>query len=129
MAKKKFKIYILPQKFAICHFEFKTPLPKWALEGEWFSVTKTDQEISIVFPEDKIPGGVLAEKGWRAFRIEGLIEGIYVPGIIATFSKLLADKKISIFNISTYQTNYIFVEERNLKKAIEILGKICEIKK
>lgn len=126
---KKFTLYLLPEKFGICHFEAKTPLPDWTLQGEWFSITKTDQEISIVFPQEKIPAGVLSEKNWRAFRIEGVTEGIFAPGIIAFLSKPLADEKISIFNISTYETNYIFVEQKNLKMAIKILKKFCYIKK
>ncbi len=127
--KKKFKLYLLPQRFGICHFEARSKIPEWVKKAEWFSITKTDQEISIVLPEDKIPGGVLVERGWRAFRIEGIVEGIFTPGIIATLSKPLADAKISIFNLSTYQTNYIFVEEKDLEKSKKILGKFCQIKK
>lgn len=129
MKKKKLILSILPEKFGICHFEKKTPIPDWALKGEWFSLTKTDQELSIVYPQDKIPGGVLCEKSWRTFRIEGIIDGIYAVGIIASLSKPLADNGISIFNISTYETNYIFVEEKNLKKAVKILSKFCTIKR
>lgn len=127
MKTKKIILLLLPQKFAICRFEKNTPLPSWSLKGDWFSVTKTDQELSIVFPQERVPAGVLVEKDWRAFRIEGIIEGIFAPGIIATLSKPLADGKISIFNISTFQTNYILVEEKNLKKAIKILKKFCTI--
>lgn len=127
MKTKKIILSVLPQKFAICHFEKNTPLPSWALKGDWFSVTRTDQELSIVFPQERVLAGVLAEKEWRALRIEGVIEGIFVPGLIATLSKPLADGKISIFNISTFQTNYILVEEKNLKKAIKILKKFCTI--
>lgn len=128
MKNKKIKLFLLPQKFAICHFERKTPLPDWVLKGEWFSITKTDQELSIVFPQEKIPAGVLCERDWRAFRVEEIVGGIFIPGIIASLSKPLADNKISIFNISTYQTNYVFVEEKDFEKAIKILGKFCEIR-
>ena len=126
---KKFTITILPEKMTICHFVKNTPIPDWAIKGEFFSITRTDQELSIIYPQNKIPGGVLYEKNWRAFRLEGIIDGIYSVGVIASFSKPLADAGISIFNISTYETNYILVEEKNLKKAIKILGKFCKINK
>jgi len=125
---KKFAISVLPQKFGICHFEKKTPIPDWAKSGEFFSITQTDQELSIVYPQEKIPAGVLYEGNWRAFRIEKLKEGIHAVGIIAEFSKPLAENQIPIFDISTYRTNYIFVEEKNLKKAMKILSEFCEIK-
>jgi len=127
MTSKKLTLSILPEKFGICHFAAKSPIPDWATSGKFFSITKTDQELSIVYPQDKIPGGVLFERDWRAFRLEGIIDGIYAVGIIASLSKPLADNGISIFNISTYETNYILVEEKNLEKAKEILSAICKI--
>jgi uncharacterized protein len=69
------------------------------------------------FPQEKIPSGVLYEPNWRAFRIEGIVEGIYAVGIIEILARPLAENKIPIFNISTYQTNYIFVKEKKFKKS------------
>jgi hypothetical protein len=129
MRTKKFKISILPEKFGICHFEARSPIPEWAEKGEFFSITKTTQELSIVYPQDKIPPGVLYEPNWRGFRLEGVIDGIFAVGIIEALAKPLAENKIPIFNISTYQTNYLFVEEKNLKKAVKLLSDFCEIKK
>ena len=125
----KLTLSILPEKFAICHFDKKSPIPNWA-EGEtsFTSTTRTSGELSIVLPQDKIPGGVICEKDWRAFRLEGFVDGMYSVGIISSLSKPLADNGISIFNISTYETNYILVEEKNLEKAAKILGKFCTIK-
>ena len=125
----KLTLSILPEKFAICHFDKKSPIPDWA-EGEssFTSATRTSSELSIILPQDKIPGGVICEKDWRTFRIEGFVDGMYSVGIIASLSKPLADNGISIFNISTYETNYILVEEKNLEKAAKILGKFCTIK-
>ena len=125
----KLTLSILPERFAICHFDKKSPIPNWA-EGEtsFTSTTRTSGELSIVLPQDKIPGGVICEKDWRAFRLEGFVDGMYSVGIISSLSKPLADTGISIFNISTYETNYILVEEINLEKAAKILGKFCTIK-
>lgn len=129
MKNKKLTLSILPKKLGICHFEKNSPVPEWATKGEFFSITRTDQELSIVYPQEKIPAGVLFEKDWRAFRLEGFVEGLYAVGIIASLSKPLAEAGISIFNISTYQTNYILVEEKNLVKAKKVLSRFCNIKK
>ena len=125
---QKLMLSVLPEKFGICHFDEKSPVPDWAKDASFYSVTKTKDELSVVCAQDKIPGGVLFEENWRAFKLESLVD-MYSVGIIASLSKPLADNGISIFNISTYQTNYILVEEKNLEKAKKILGKFCEIKK
>ena len=128
MKDKKIILSILPEKFAICYFDKNTPIPSWALEEDFFSITKTSDELSIVFPQEKIPGGVFANKNWRAFKLEDIKEYLHVAGIIGFLSQPLADKDVSIFNISTFQTNYILVEEKNFDKAKNILSKICEIR-
>ena len=123
----KLTLSILPEKLGICHFDKKSPIPDWALKGDFCSITRTSQELSIVYPQEKIPGGVLFEKDWRAFRLESTVD-MYSVGIIASLSKPLAEAGISIFNISTYETNYILVEEKNLAKAKKILSAFCNIK-
>lgn len=127
MADKKFVLSVVPEILGICHFDEKSPIPEWALSGGFFSVTKTPQELSVVYPQDEIPAGVLFERGWRALRLDS-VGDIYSVGIIASLSKPLADDGISLFNISTYETNYLLLEEKNLDKAKNILSKFCEIK-
>lgn len=127
MKNKKFVLSVMPEKLGICHLEANSPIPPWATEGEFFSITRTDQELSIIYPQEKIPAGVLVEKNWQAFRVEGIIDGAYAVGIIASLSDPLAKAGISIFNISTYQTNYILLEEKNLEKAKKVLEEFCQI--
>jgi len=124
----KLTLSILPEKLGICHFEKNSPIPDWTKDISFCSITRTEDELSIVCPQEKIPGGVLFEKDWRAFKLEGVVDGIYSVGIIASLSKPLAENGISIFNISTYETNYLLVEEKNLAKAKEILSTFCAIK-
>ena len=124
---KKLTLSILPEKLGICRFDKNSPIPSWATNGEFFSITKTNQELSIIYPQEKIPGGVLFEKDWRAFKVEGFVEGLYSVGIIASLSQPLAEAGISIFNLSTYETNYVLVEDKNLGKATKILSKFCNI--
>ena len=124
----KLILSILPEKLGICHFNKNSLIPDWAKEISFCSITRTKDELSIVCPQDKIPGGVLFERDWRAFKLES-IGDIYSVGIIASLSKPLAENGISIFDISTYETNYFLVEEKNLVRAAEILGTFCTIKK
>lgn len=129
MKRKKLTLSILPEKLGICHFSKNTPIPFWAIRDSYFSsITKTRDELSIVCPQDKIPAGILAEKNWRAFKVAGPL-GFSLTGIVSSLSAPLAKAKISIFYISTYETDYLLVEEKNLEKARKILSKSCNIKK
>jgi uncharacterized protein len=127
MTDKKFTLSILPEKLAICHFSEKAPVPQWLEKADFSSVTRTKDELSAVCSQEIIPGGVLCEKDWRAFKLESIADGLYSAGIIVFLAKPLAEADISIFNISTFQTNYILVEEKNLEKAKEILSAFCQI--
>jgi len=127
--KKKLTLSILPEKLGICHFDKKTPIPNWAIEENKFSsISKTRDELSIICPQDRIPGGVLVERDWRAFKVEGPL-GFILTNVVASLSRPLAKAKISILYISTYETDYLLVKEENLNKAKKILGKFCKIKK
>src|SRR3989338_9704530 len=129
MITPKLILSVLPDKLGICHFDKNSPIPDWALEKTNFtSITRTMYELSITLPQEKIPGGVLTEGDWRAFKLDGDVS-ITSVGIIAALAKPLAEAGISIFNVSTYETNYILVEEKNLAKASEVLSKFFNIKK
>jgi len=124
----KLTLSILPEKFSICHFDKKSPTPDWARgESSFTSITRTSDELSIILPQDKIPGGVIFEKDWRVFKVKGPL-GFVLTGIVASLSKPLAGAEISILYISTYETDYLLVEDRNLDKAKKILRKFCDIK-
>lgn len=123
----KLTLSILPEKIGICHLDKNSPIPDWAKNISFCSITRTKDELSIVCPQDKIPAGVLAEKNWRAFKVEGPL-GFSLTGIVASLSKPLAKAKISILYIDTYETSYLLVEDKNLNKAKNILGKICNVK-
>ena len=84
-------------------------------------------ELSIILPREKIPAGILAEMNWRIFKVQGPL-GFSLTGIVASLAKPLAEADISIFYVDTYETSYLLVEDKNLAKAKEILGKFCDIK-
>ena len=136
----KLTLSILPEKFSICHFDKKSPTPDWAnpvpSQKDWYgareetsftSITRTRDELSIILPQDKIPGGVMCEKDWRVFKVKGPL-GFVLTGIVASLSEPLAEAKISILYVSTYETDYLLVEDKDLEKVKKILRKFCDIK-
>jgi len=128
---QKLTLSVLPEKLGICHIGKSSPIPSWADEAKNFcSITRTPTELSIVCEQDKIPAGIMVEKDWRAFKLEGPIEdlSIFSVGIIASLAGPLAKAGISILDISTFETDYILVEEKNLEKAINVLSEFCTVK-
>lgn len=84
---------------------------------------KTDEENSLVCLADSVPENVIKrDDGWKAFRIQGVLD-LSLIGILARIASLLADCGISIFAISTYNTDYILIKDENCNQAISILGK------
>ncbi len=115
------ELVLLQESFGVCRLESSSRIPEWALRGEFFSITRTNQELSIVALEESIPVGVKAERGWRVLGILGVLDFSLV-GVIAEISSILAQESISIFVVSTYDTDYILVREDRVYKAIHALG-------
>ena len=81
----------------------------------------TDEELSLVCPTEKVPGNTIErDDGWRAFRIVGVLDFSLI-GILSKISGLLAENKIGIFAVSTYNTDYILTKEENFASAMKVL--------
>lgn len=92
------------------------------VSSDLFFVGKTDEEISLVCRTEEVPGKTTArDDGWKAFRIRGVLDFSLI-GILSKLSSILAENKISIFAVSTYNTDYILVREENFDKALDILA-------
>jgi len=87
---------------------------------EFYSVTKTNDELSIVARTGIFSSFIRAESGWRIFRICGTLNFSLI-GILSKISAVLAEANISIFAVSTYNTDYIMIKNENIKKAAEVL--------
>lgn len=111
---------ILNDHLAVCQLPAGSPIPAWALNGEFFSVTRTAEELSIVCPEGKVPAGSKAERGWRALQVVGPLE-FGLTGILAGIAGVLANAGISIFAVSTYDTDFILVKSAVLDEAVRAL--------
>lgn len=121
MVKHKLTFEILSATLGVCKLGASQEVPPWAYQGEFFSVTKTSEEMSIVCPEAVIPDEALCERGWRALKIAGMLDFSLV-GILAVVSAVLANAGVSIFAISTYNTDYILVRDNDLEAAVQALG-------
>lgn len=120
MDSDKFTFEVLPNSYAVCQLRPEQPVPLRALQGEFFSITKTDGELSLVCETDRVPEGVTAELGWRILRIAAVLDFAMV-GVLAVISGTLAREAIAIFAISTYNTDYLLVKEKDLKAAVSAL--------
>ena len=106
-------------EFAICQV---ADFSNVDLSRPFHFVARTDEECSLVCPAADVPEGVLArDGGWRAFRIEGVLDFSLI-GILARISSLLAQNQIGIFAVSTYNTDYILTKAENYDRALQALA-------
>ncbi len=112
-----FTLTLLPDIFGICRLPPDTPLPSWALGHTFCAITRTTEELSIVCPETAIPPGIPVERGWRCLRVEGPLPFDMV-GVLASLVTPLAAAGISVFAISSYNTDYILIRSQELQKAL-----------
>jgi len=116
----RLNLEILPGRLAICRLDAKVDVPAWAQRGKFTTITRTAEELSVVCPEANVPRGTKCETGRRAFRIAGTVDFSLI-GIIASLANPLADAGVSIFVVSTYDTDYLMVAEDSIEKAIRAL--------
>jgi hypothetical protein len=86
----------------------------------FFSVTRTGEELSVVCREVLVPEGIRAERGWRAIRVAGVLD-LSEVGVLASLVVPLAGAGISLFALSTFDTDYLLVKEHDLGRAVEAL--------
>ena len=92
------------------------------LSKEFYFIGKTDEEISLVCRTKDTPANTVErDDGWKGFRIEGVLDFSLI-GILSKISGILADNKIGIFAVSTYNTDYILVKKENFDKALAVLS-------
>jgi uncharacterized protein len=122
MGSNRFPLTLLPGRFAVCRLGPGDDVPEWADAPPLSSVTRTGDELSIVCPEAGVPGGVQAERGWRAFKLEGPVPFATI-GVISGLTKPLAEAGLSVFVLSTFDTDYLLLKEPNLPRASQILAR------
>ena len=114
------QLYALDELYAVVRLEPDAPLPAWATRGHFRSVTRSDTEMSIVCREEDVPPNASAERGWVCFQAEGPLD-FSLTGVVASLVTPLAEEEIPLFVISTFETDYLLVRERDHHRAVEAL--------
>lgn len=110
------KIAILPELFCVCRLENSARIPAWVRESTFYSITKTTDELSIVCEQKYVPLEMKTERNFRALKVLGPLD-FSLTGILSSIAGPLSEGGISIFAISTFDTDYILVRDQNLEKA------------
>lgn len=113
-------LFVLPERLAVCRLTAEAPFPDWARPGTLLALVQTSDELSVVCTERFVPPDVRAERGWRALQVQGPLE-FTMTGVLASIAVPLARAGISIFVISTFDTDYILVKEDALDRGVSAL--------
>jgi hypothetical protein len=120
-ARPRLPLELLPDTLAICRLEPGAPIPSWAAQPSRFlTLSRTAEELSITTLQSTVPAGVTCERDYRAVRVRGPLP-LNLVGVLAAIADPLAAAGLSIFAISTYDTDYVLVKARELEAALKVL--------
>ena len=113
---------LAPGAYSICRWPPGTSLPAWVYEGAFVSVTRTPTEVSSVCAADAVPAGTVCEGPWRLFAVRGPLD-FALTGVLASLAVPLAAAAISMFAVSTFDTDYMLVRAADVERAAAALKK------
>jgi len=115
---EQLRMVALEPDFSVCKVEDYSRLDL----GQPFVFTgSTDEEKSLVCPTAIVPQNTVErDDGWKALRIMGILDFSLI-GILARISGILAENRIGIFAVSTFNTDYVFVKKSDLGKSVKVL--------
>lgn len=113
------RLAILPSPLAVCRLAPDAAVPEWA-RGAFLSITRTADELSVVCDDGAVPAEIHAERDWRGLKLEGPIP-FEMTGVAAALLAPLAAAGISIFLVSTYDTDYLLLKSPDFERALGVL--------
>lgn len=114
---------VVPGTLAICRLPAEADVPAWAsAPGPFVTISRTPDELSITVAQDAVPAGVRCERDYRAIRVRGPLSPNLV-GILLSIAEPLAEAGLSIFAISTFDTDYVLVRSSDLPAALDALAR------
>ena len=119
-ATRHLELTLLPERFAISRLAADAPIPQWATKGPFFSVTRTGDELSVVTELSQVPSGVHSQAGWSILKVHGPFV-LSEIGVLSALAMPLAEAKISLFAVSTFDTDYLLVASETLSASIAAL--------
>jgi hypothetical protein len=99
MTFQQLTLVVVDGVFAVCRLEPGAPIPIWSTADDFFSITRTADELSVVCRQDAVPDGINCERGWRCLRVAGTIP-FSVVGVLASLTAPLAEAGISVFTLA-----------------------------
>ncbi len=118
----RLNLVLLQRRFAICRLRSSESIPPWVLNASgFFALVRTSDELSVVCEENVPPTNVRNESGWRMFMVEGPLE-FAMTGVLLALVKPLSDAGVSLFAISTFDTDYLLVREEAVDAAEHALA-------
>jgi hypothetical protein len=114
------RLQTLAGDFSIVRLPAGSAVPPWAAGGPFVSITATDEELSIVCGSGTVPREAQGEHGWKALKVAGPLD-FSLTGILAAIAAPLAAAEVSIFAVSTFDTDYVLVREGQLGTAVAVL--------
>ncbi|NNJ10448.1 ACT domain-containing protein [Chloroflexales bacterium ZM16-3] len=114
------ELLLLPEVYAVCRLPAAAEAPAWGAGAGLWSLTRSAEELSLVCAEDGLPadvGAAVLSRGWRAIRVAGTLDFSLV-GVLASLAAPLAEAGVSIFAVSTYDTDYLLVRAADLETAV-----------
>jgi|GEM_PF-420050 len=111
---------LVADMFAVCKLDAGDSVPAWASSTPFFSITRTADELSVGCPQSLVPDGIRCERGWRCLRVVGTMDFSMI-GVVASLVTPLAESGISVFVISTFDTDYLLVKTDELERAMAVL--------
>lgn len=116
---RRLTLTVMAGAYAVCRLGQNDSIPSW-VTGAFSSVTRTPGELSVVCEEDGVPARVKSERGWRVLVVQGPLD-FNLTGVVSALAGPLASAEISIFTLSTYDTDYLLVRDRDLRRAVAVL--------
>jgi hypothetical protein len=114
------KLLTLDDLYAVVRLDPDAALPDWARGGSFWSATRTDSELSIVCREEDVPADASAERGWCALEVAGPLD-FSLTGVVSSLVGPLAEAEVPLFVLSTFETDYLLVRERDLRRSVDAL--------
>lgn len=115
------RFFRLTGTYAIVRLTGDAPVPDWATKGEFTSITRTADELSIVCPSDNLPAEAHSPQRWVCLKLEGPFP-FSQTGVLLSFVEPLSANGVPIFAISTYETDHVLIQEESLGRALEALA-------
>lgn len=113
-------LQLVAGELAVCRLSPDAPVPAWAGSGDFSTVTRTADELSIICPAAQVPAGVKHEAGWRLLKFQGPFD-FGAVGVLASVTAPLAAARVSLLAVATFDTDYVLIKASQLDPALTAL--------